>query len=63
MRCWLISIGLSGPEFKLLRKLMTASLPGNGAWSKGADPRKAEAPAEIESAGDALPGEEAGSDD
>ena len=60
MRCWLISIGLSGPEFKLIRKLMTASLPGNGAWSKGANPRKADKTeaAEIESAGDDLPGGE-----
>ena len=71
MRCWLISIGLSGPEFKLIRKLMTA-IPGNAAFSRGFDPRKvaqAEAAAqeaaaeesatetEAEAAGDDLPGE------
>ena len=66
MRCWLISLGLVGDEYRLIRKLMTAPLPGNGAWSKGADPRKAEKaeageiaePAGEEIAGDALPGEE-----
>jgi hypothetical protein len=75
MRCWLISLGLVGDEFRLIRKLMTATLPGNGAWSKGADPRKAakaEAPAEeavaettteTDAAGEAdLPGEEEGAD-
>ena len=68
MRCWLISLGLTGPEFKLIRKLMCA-IPGNGAWSKGIDPRKAaqaEAAEEItetEIAGDALPGEEGAEND
>jgi len=74
MRCWLISIGLSGPEFKLIRKLMTSTLPGNGAFSRGYDPRKvaqaeaaavepaAEMTAETEAAGDELPGEEEGAD-
>jgi len=65
MRCWLISIGLSGPEFKLIRKLMTSTLPGNGAFSRGYDPRKvaqAETPAETEAAGETLPGEEEGAD-
>jgi len=62
MRCWLISLGLVGEEFKLIRKLMCA-IPGNGAWSRGADPRKAEAPAEIESTGETdLLGEEEGAD-
>jgi len=76
MRCWLISIGLSGPEFKLIRKLMTSTLPGNGAFSRGYDPRKivqaeaaalteaptAEPTAEAEAAGEILPGEEEGAD-
>jgi len=71
MRCWLISIGLSGPEFKLIRKLMTSTLPGNGAFSRGYDPRKvaqaeaaalteaptAEPTAEAEAAGEILPGD------
>ena len=77
MRCWLISLGLVGDEFKLIRKLMTA-IPGNGAWSKGTDPRKAErdaakaaaltegpaaeTTAETEAAGEDLPGEEEGAD-
>jgi hypothetical protein len=42
MRTWLIALGLVGTEHKLLRKLMTAKLPGNGAFSKGYDPRKVE---------------------
>jgi len=70
MRCWMIHLGLVGPEFKLIRKLMCAGLPGNGAFSKGYDPRKVakaeETPAEeiaaADAAGDALPGEE-GADD
>ena len=40
MRSWLNAIGLIGDEFKLIRKLMTASLPGDSAWSTGVDPRK-----------------------
>jgi hypothetical protein len=72
MRCWLISIGLSGPEFKLIRKLMTSTLPGNGAFSRGFDPRKvaageiaapaADMTAETDAAGDNLPGEGEGAD-
>jgi hypothetical protein len=69
MRCWLISLGLVGPEYRLIRALMTKTLPGNGAWSKGIDPRQveraaakaaaAEAPAPEETAEPAgdLPGE------
>ena len=67
MRCWLITLGLVGPEYRLIRALMTKTLPGNGAWSKGIDPRQVElatakaaeatAPEKIaEPAGD-LPGE------
>ena len=68
-RCWLISIGLVGDEYRLIRKIMTSTLPGNGAWSKGIDPRKAakaEAPAAIETetaVDDDLPGKEEGRDD
>jgi len=42
MRCWLISLGLVGPEYRLIRKIMTSTLCGNGAWSTGIDPRKVE---------------------
>ena len=68
-RCWCISLGLVGDEFRLIRKIMTSTLSGNGAFSRGFDPRKvaaqAEAPAgepaaiETEPAGEAdLPGGE-----
>ncbi len=55
MRCWLISLGMVGDEFRLIRKIMTSTLPGNGAFSKGYDPRKAAA---AENAGNDLSGEE-----
>ena len=51
-RCWCISLGLVGPEYRLIRKLMTATLPGNGAWSKGVDPRQAERAAAKAAAGE-----------
>ncbi|MDR0530764.1 MAG: hypothetical protein LBG83_01690 [Oscillospiraceae bacterium] len=34
MRTWLITLGLVGPEFKAIRKILTSTLPGNGAYSK-----------------------------
>ena len=48
-RCFLSSIGLVGDEFRLIRKIMTSTLPGNGAFSRGYDPRKA---AQAEAAGE-----------
>jgi hypothetical protein len=41
MRTWLITLGLVGPEFKKIRHILTSTLSGNGAYSKGYDPRKA----------------------
>jgi hypothetical protein len=38
MRCWLISLGLSGEEFKQTRKLLLRNLSGNSAFSKGKQP-------------------------
>jgi len=35
MRTWLISLGLVGPEFSKARRLMTANLPGDGAYRYG----------------------------
>jgi hypothetical protein len=52
-RCWCISLGLVGDEYRLIRKIMTSTLPGNGAWSKGADPRKAAAQEKAEAMADA----------
>lgn len=32
MRCWLIRLGLNGPDFKQIRKTLMANLEGNAAW-------------------------------
>lgn len=32
MRCWLIRLGLNGPDYKQVRKLLLANLDGNAAW-------------------------------
>jgi hypothetical protein len=42
MRCWLLSLGMIGGEYKSARKLLLAKLDGNGAFKSGAH-RKAEA--------------------
>jgi len=40
LRVFLVSLGLTGDEHKLIRKLMLDRLPGNGSWLSGSDPRK-----------------------
>lgn len=32
MRCWLIRLGLNGPDYKQVRKTLLANLEGNAAW-------------------------------
>ena len=61
-RCWCISLGLVGDEFRLIRKIMTSTLPGNGAFSRGYDPRKA-AQAEVPAAEETDEAETAGESD
>ncbi|GHU48808.1 hypothetical protein FACS1894127_0270 [Clostridia bacterium] len=41
MRCWLLSLGLIGDEYKAARKLLLSKLDGNSAFKSGA-PKKAE---------------------
>ena len=38
MRCWLLSLGLIGDEFKNARKLLLAKLDGNSSFKNGARP-------------------------
>ncbi len=38
MRCWLLSLGLIGAEFKSVRKLLLAKLEGNSSFKSGACP-------------------------
>jgi hypothetical protein len=38
MRCWLLSLGLIGGEYKDARKLLLARLPGNGSFKGGSRP-------------------------
>lgn len=32
MRCWLIRLGLNGPDYKQVRKVLLANLDGNASW-------------------------------
>ena len=41
LRVFLVSLGLSGDEYKTLRRLLLTKLPGNSSWPSGSDPRKA----------------------
>jgi hypothetical protein len=38
MRCWLLSLGFIGDEYKAARKILLARLPGNGAFKGGNHP-------------------------
>ena len=38
MRCWLLSLGLIGDEFKNARKLLLAKLEGNSSFKDGVNP-------------------------
>ena len=38
MRCWLLSLGLIGKEFKNARKLLLAKLEGNSSFKDGVGP-------------------------
>ena len=40
MRVFGIGLGLIGPEYRLIRKLLAKNLSGNSAWSSGIDPRR-----------------------
>jgi len=40
LRVFLIGLGLIGPEYRLIRKLLGKNLSGNSAWSSGVDPRR-----------------------
>jgi hypothetical protein len=51
-RTFLIQLGLIGPEFKKIRHLLTSTLPGNGAFSRGFDPRKVQPEAATEEMAD-----------
>ena len=39
-RVWLISLGMVGAEFKDVRRILLAKLPGNSAWKAGCKPEK-----------------------
>jgi len=47
MRVFGIGLGLIGPEFRLIRKLLSKNLSGNSAWSSGIDPRRKPKPEEV----------------
>ena len=40
LRVFGIGLGLIGPEYRLIRKLLAKNLSGNSAWSDGVDPRR-----------------------
>jgi len=40
MRVFGIGLGLIGPEYRLIRKLLAKNMAGNSAWSNGIDPRR-----------------------
>ena len=40
LRVFSIGLGLIGPEYRLIRKLLSKNLSGNSAWSSGIDPRR-----------------------
>jgi len=40
IRVFGIGLGLIGPEYRLIRKLLAKNLSGNSAWSDGIDPRR-----------------------
>ena len=46
MRVFGIGLGLIGPEYRLIRKLLSQNLSGNSAWSDGVDPRRKPKPEE-----------------
>ncbi|MCL2509174.1 MAG: hypothetical protein FWF05_08370, partial [Oscillospiraceae bacterium] len=39
MRVWLIGLGMVGPEFKSVRRVLLKNLPGNSAFKNGAPPK------------------------
>ncbi|MGV3103827.1 hypothetical protein [Rothia sp. 32237D007AR] len=41
MRCWLIRLGLNGPDYKQVRKTLLANLDGNAAWKTAPTPEAA----------------------
>jgi len=47
MRVFGIGLGLVGPEYRLIRKLLAKNLSGNSAWSSGVDPRRKPKPEEV----------------
>ena len=40
LRVFEIGLGMIGPEFRLIRRLLAMNLSGNSAWSSGVDPRR-----------------------
>lgn len=46
MRCWLIRLGCSGPEYKALRAAFMKNLVGDAAWKNGRPMTKSEASTE-----------------
>jgi len=50
MRVFGIGLGLIGPEYRLIRKLLSKNMSGNSAWSSGIDPRRKGNPDTDESA-------------
>jgi len=47
IRVFGIGLGLIGPEYRLIRKLLAKNLSGNSAWSNGIDPRRKPKPEEV----------------
>jgi len=45
MRCFLLSLGFIGDEYKVSRKILLSKLEGNSSWKNG---KKADAPTEME---------------
>ena len=46
-RVWLISLGMVGAEFKDVRRILLAKLPGNSAWKAGSKPAQAATDSEV----------------
>jgi len=46
-RVWLISLGMVGAEFKDVRRILLAKLPGNSAWKAGSKPAQATTDSEV----------------
>ena len=43
MRCFLLSIGMIGTEYKASRKILLSKLEGNSSWKNGAPMQAADA--------------------